>query len=213
MSAAGRAADGVPPTAPPASTIQPLSITAPLLLWLLLQLSALALAAARVPLAARWPEPAEDIALHFMVAVQLTTSAMLFPWLLRDRWCVLAHILVAGPMLQLASLLSSAATSPFLSAWACVAAWLSMLALWQWIMPPRSLLRFVAGLNLLVLGGALLIYLGAASSQTLPWLRYFPLPAAIRVITGEPSPFIATIITLSLLPLFIRGYRTRRSHP
>lgn len=185
------------------------SITAPLLLWLVMQLSALALSAARIPLAARWPEPAEAAAVQIMMVVQVITSAMLFPWLLRDRWCAVAIVLTAGPMLQLAVVLASAPPTVFLRAWAGVAAWLGMLAVWRWALPSRSLLLAVAGMNLLVIAGPLVAYFGAESSQAIAWGRYFPLPALLEMLEGRWSSLMWALLPLLIVPAFIRGKRMR----
>ncbi|MGH7215580.1 MAG: hypothetical protein ACREIT_12515, partial [Tepidisphaeraceae bacterium] len=71
-------------------------------LWLGVQLLALALCATRVPFAARFPQPAERVALEVMLAAQLAASAMLFPLVLRDAPASLAAIASAWVMLQFA---------------------------------------------------------------------------------------------------------------
>ena len=55
---------------------------APVLLWLIIQLIALGLSAARVPLWANPPAPIESIAAQQMIAVQIAASATLFGWLM-----------------------------------------------------------------------------------------------------------------------------------
>src|SRR4051794_35664528 len=57
---------------------------APLIAWLLIQLLALLLAAARVPLWARFDGAIESWALCWMLAMQVGASALLFPWLMSD---------------------------------------------------------------------------------------------------------------------------------
>src|SRR5437763_7314657 len=89
-----------PPTASPINDSPPKSITAPLLVWLIVQLLALALAAARVPLSAHFVQPGEALAIEEMLVAQFAASAMLFPFLLRDARCCVAMIVTAAPMLQ-----------------------------------------------------------------------------------------------------------------
>lgn len=185
------------------------SITAPLLLWLLVQLSALALAGARVPFAAHWAEPAEAAAVQTMVVIQVITAAMLFPWLLSDGWRVFAIIMTAGPMLQIAAVLGSAPPIVFLRAWAAVAVWVATLALWRWALPPSSLLPAVAGMNLLVLAGPLAGHLGAESSQAVAWGRYLPLPALIEISEGRWTSLVWAMLPLLVVPVLIHKKHMR----
>src|SRR5881227_2670709 len=96
------------------------STTAPLAVWLVLQLTALALAAARVPLsAAHFVAPGEALAIHEMLIVQFAASAMFFPFLLRDARRCVALMLTSAPMLQLAGTLSTTPMPRVVGAWTC----------------------------------------------------------------------------------------------
>src|SRR5688572_29419877 len=78
------------------------STTGTLLIWLAIQLGATLLAALRIPLAAAYPEPAERLAVHVLLAVQVLAAGMLFPLLLRDWRSALQTIATAVPF-QLAA--------------------------------------------------------------------------------------------------------------
>jgi hypothetical protein len=131
-----------------------------LALWMALQLLALGLAAGRVPLSGRFPQPIERQAAAEMVVMQVCAAAYLFPSLFRDafRW-VLA---VAGiwPMLKLASLLGGEPAVNVYAAATYVTVWLGTLAIW------RSILRTdgermiaVAVASLWACGGPVLLYI------------------------------------------------------
>src|SRR4051794_2325066 len=140
------------------------------LVWLLVQLAALGLSAARVPLAARWPADGEALALEQMLVAQTVAAGMLFPALLRDpRSCAVA-ILTSLPFVQLAALLSSTTFAHAAPAAGLALLWLVTLCAWRaaWsrmtttpaptrppTITPRAELLGVAVANALTIGGAL----------------------------------------------------------
>src|SRR5215213_7298770 len=112
------------PSRPPPST-------APLLLWLLIQLGAILLVVLRVPLAARYPEPAERLAPHLLLAVQIITAGMLFPFLLRDWRTAVQVVATAIPFQLAAGYLAGLEPRAMLPAIALVLSWIVVLAVWQ----------------------------------------------------------------------------------
>src|SRR5258706_10388140 len=96
-----------------------------LLLWLLLQLAMLALAAGQIRLSDHFPRPAEGMALAEMAIVQICFSAMLAPMLFRSPGITLMMIATAWPMLQLAGLLSVAPAATILLVATYVTLWMA----------------------------------------------------------------------------------------
>jgi hypothetical protein len=131
-----------------------------LILWLLVQAAALGLAAARVPLSAHFPQPAERQAMAEMLIAQIAAAAVLFPLLLQD-WTAFGLAEAASwPMLDLAALLGG--QPPARIAWAAgyVTLWLATLTLWQKILGQSPWQRLAVGLaSLWTLGGPVLLYL------------------------------------------------------
>jgi hypothetical protein len=160
-------------------------MTAPLAVWLLVQLGALALAAARVPLWAHFVQPGEATAVEEMLAVQFAISAMTFPFLVRDGRCCFAMIVSSAPMLQLAGVLAGASITRVAGAWSCLSLWLISLAIWQRALAARHRPIGVAIANLLTLGGLVFLYLSTESHTAASWFpRVLPLAATLRYFMG-----------------------------
>ena len=177
----------------------PQSITAPLLLWLVLQLLALLLSAGRVPLAANWARPGETWAIQTMIVAQIAGSGMLFPLLLRDRASAIACILTAGPMLQLAGFLSNTAVGTIAMTWACLGAWLAALSMLRAALPARWHLAAVAMLNLVTLGGPLSASLADQQADGIEWVRYLPLYSLTSFATGNADGWVPLLSTAAFL--------------
>jgi len=173
-------------------------LATPLLIWLMVQLLALLLAAARVPLSANFVQPGEALAVHEMLVAQFAAAAMLFPILLRDARHCLAMMLTAAPMLQLAAVLAPTPTGRVIGAWTSVALWLAALCAWRAALAPRFHLVAVACANLITVGGLILWYLARefAGGES-PIARITPLVATLQFIAGTSSislPLISTAI-------------------
>src|SRR5438128_918536 len=110
-----RASQPAEPLQPPRS-----AVTAPLSVWLVAQLIALTFAALRVPLSAHFIAPGEALAMDEMLVVQFGVSAMLFPFLLRDARHLLAMMLTAAPMIQLAAILAGTPAPRAIGVWTCI---------------------------------------------------------------------------------------------
>ena len=130
-----------------------------LLIWLLLQWGALALAALRVPLAAQYPQPAELHAVALLLAVQLAGSAVLFPMLCRGWDMTTATIACGCVMLLVAAALAGWALSWALAAMGIFALWVLGLWLWHDAFGARRARAVIAACAATyVIGGALLWY-------------------------------------------------------
>lgn len=166
---------------------------APLFVWLVIQLIALAVAVFRAPLSARFPPPGEQFAIHIMLIVQVVVSAMLFPFLMRDVKTSVMVILTIVPFVQLSSYLSTIPIARAALAAGYVATWLVTLALWRAILQPRrGEMLGVACALALSLGGAVMWYLRAESHPPRPidWSRdgmFGPILGAIAQLHADPS--------------------------
>lgn len=137
----------------------PLAPTAPLALWLALQLAAILIAVLRVPLAAQYPEPAEQMAIYLLSGTQVIAAGLMFPFFLRDGRC--AVIIVSGwPFLLAAGYLAGMTPTALLLPAAFISTWLATLALWATASrTPRERMTAAAMVSFLTLGGAVLRYL------------------------------------------------------
>lgn len=207
----------------------PPSPTLPLLLWLALQIAPLLLAAFRIPLAtgtAGYPEPAERLAAHLIVAVQIAGSALLFPFLLRTWSSSLMTLATAWPPLWLAGHLAALSPDHVLPVALFVTAWLAGLAAWRAAVDswPRGKGQMVvaAVVTAVTLGGGVLWYFTAEfgpppSPTTLPPLaRFGPLAAALALLPGRtdssspaaelvPSPAVIAAIWAWPLSVLVTG--------
>lgn len=166
--------------------------TRPLLIWLLVQLAALALAAGRVPLWARFPQPGELLALQFLVAAQTAAASMCFPFLLRDRRTAACILATGWPMALIAGGLAAAPLSRICTAEAYVGLFLVVLTIWK--IPLRSSMSQSCGAavaSLWTVGGAMLVYLRAEFAQGSPSLDDVlagPLVALARAAGNSSFP-------------------------
>lgn len=130
-----------------------------MVIWLSLQICALALGAGRVMLWSHSPRAGEQIALGEMLAAQIIAAAVLLP-LLRGRRTVLILIATAWPMAQFASFLSDSTTHRLIAGETYVCIWLIILHIWsRLISSPPGRLYVAAIAMLLSIGGAVLCYL------------------------------------------------------
>jgi hypothetical protein len=177
-------------------------VVIPVIVWLLIQLAAIALAASGVELSANFPRPAPSLAVHEMLVAQFVGAATFLSLLFRGGWRAwLAMVLIAGPMLMLAGWLARMEMPRVMLAWGEVGMWLTALALWNAVVSGlgtpyenkvpgwlrlgfRSILPALA--MLLSAGGLVLWYLYAEfrPAQPFPLLRCFPLVAALRRLGG-----------------------------
>jgi hypothetical protein len=138
----------------------------PLTIWLATSMLPLALAAARIPLSANYPRPAESNALYLLVITQLAISALLFPLLLSNWRLMLVITIASYPFIFLAGFL---AFSPVVDSVWCVAGltlWLMVLsALRPFLTTIRTQLIAVSVAALLIMGTAILVYVAKEFSR------------------------------------------------
>jgi hypothetical protein len=160
---------------------------APLVAWILIQLITLMLAAFRVPLSARFPQPAERLALHEMLIAQVVFAGMLFPWVLRSRGAAITIIFTSWPFAMLAGVLADAEVAQILFCAGYVSGWLIALALLAGAMreSPRAQLIAIALVNCATLGGPIVWYLVAESGHGISEiLTASPVVGALKLLAG-----------------------------
>ncbi len=134
--------------------------TGALFLWLAIQLLALLLPALRVPLAAKYPAPAELNAVAVVLAAQVGAGALLFPTLMPEWRTAAAVIAIVLPFQTLAALLAAVPPSHVVEPGAYVVTWLASLALWRAALRlTAARLWLVAVASAVSVGGATLWYL------------------------------------------------------
>ena len=196
--------------------------TAPLLLWLVVQLCAILLAALRVPLAAVYPEPAERLAPHLLLGVQVVAAGMLFPFLLRDRQAAVQVMATAIPFQLAAGYLGGFTAREMLPAIAFGLTWILVLAIWRRALPaPSAQLIGTSVATCLTLGGGILRYLrlefGADRNPVSGFENASPLLTTFTAIAGGPSMpgwlLLAGIGAVAGGALAVRRYSRSRRRP
>ena len=192
-------------------------VTGPLLLWLLVQLSALLVACLRLPLAAKYPQPAEMLAAQLVVVAQVVAASLLFPYLLRDRRAALAVVASAWPFIALGGVLSALPAGRVVAAGAYVTLWLTALAAMRHTLPDRYQPAGVTSASLITVGTPLLFYLrvefGNADAIAIEtqrvfekWMALGPLPAALLQLSTHSNwrhwMIPTTLLAASLIALF-----------
>jgi hypothetical protein len=196
------------------------SSTAQLIVWLGTQLAVLTIAAARLPLAARYPQPAEQLTPNLLLSAQLIMASLLFPWMLRGARCI-AQILAAALPFQLASAyLAGTSAREVAGAVAYVDSFVIVLGLWSPVL--RSSLTQSLGIALascVTLGGGMLRYLrveysgGSSASVPHTWETVTPLPSTLQALAGQtPAGGWVVIGVLAIAAITIR-LTGRRQHP
>jgi hypothetical protein len=199
--------------------VRPSSPVAPLITWLVLQGAALALAGARVPLSAHYPQAGERLAIDLVLAAQIGGAAALFPMLMRDRRTAAVTFSATWPFIAFAALLSALPAGRSMLVAAYVTAWLVVLGLWNAGLNSSKWRGIASAVALLMtIGGALLWYLRvefAGPGGGIPPAdgRYGPLVAAIGIAGMEPQ-HVSTWLCLVLAGLLgvlvvVSGIRRR----
>jgi hypothetical protein len=192
------------------------SFAIPLIVWMLIQLAAIALAASGAPLSASFPMPPQSLAVHEMLVAQFVGSAMFAAVLFRGGWRGwLAMVLAAAPMLMGAAWLARMPLSRVPGLWVHVGAWLTMLALWSAVGTDSGSTRramhspafrsmLTAAAMLLSAGGLLLWYLQSEFQPDRDFapIRFLPLSAVLQSLTSSSTSF-ATLPLLSTVTLAV----------
>jgi hypothetical protein len=164
------------------------------MIWLAMQLAALGVCAARVPLWARAPMAMERSALVVMLAVQVGMSALIFPHLLGTLAGTILVIASAGTLAVLASFLADASPLLAMRGELYVMIWLTSLHVWNRQLIGSAAKMFAAAIaGTFVLGGPVLWYLHAEFSGSSPLnieslARFGPMGGAISQ-TFEPFSY------------------------
>lgn len=190
----------------------------PLFAWLAVQMLALLAGGFRVPLSARFPAPAEQMAVHEMIVVQTAASALLFPALFPTLANGVLAAVSVPVMLLLASLLASRAPDAGLLAVAIyLLAWVVCLAVWARLLrTPAVRLYGTATAALLTIGGAVVAYLGrefGMPGESFDWtVRGWlgPMVGAISLIESGPRIGTAWAFLGSVCAATIVGVEVRR---
>jgi hypothetical protein len=166
--------------------------TLPLIIWLLAQLAALSLAAGRVPLWARFPQPGELLAIQFLLAAQVAAASMCFPFLLRDLRAAACILATGWPMALIAGGLAAEPLSRVCTTEGYVSLFLIALTIWK-ISLRGSMWEScgAAVASLWAVGGAVLVYLRAEFAPGSPGLSDAlegPLVTVVRA-AGQTSFF------------------------
>ena len=177
-------------------------------LWMALQLVALALAAGRVPLSARFPEPSERLAAVEMLVVQLGAAALLFPLLLNSWKRFWLTLLGLWPMLYLAGSLAGNRAPEIISAGSYATAWIVTLAIWRASLPSLEAQKIAVVLaSLWTIGGCVLLYLhmeyGNEAQNPAMWQMAFG--PIIRGLNRLQNPAVFDWADLPMLFLFFAG--------
>jgi hypothetical protein len=192
--------------------------TWPLLAWLLVQLAALLLAVARVPLAAEYPRAAERLAIYLLLATQILAAAALVPWLLRGWRASILAAACCWPLLAITATLSNVEPSRVLAAGGYLTAWIATLALWNAAASSQRLAFVVnAVASAIAAGGPLLWYLRAEfiprdTSTAGPAWYYGPVLSAFSLVDGAAHaqsgwPVLFAAIALGGSLVWIRKWR------
>ena len=187
------------------------SLAIPLIVWLLIQLAAIALSAWGVQLSANSPRPPQSLAVHVMLVAQFVGAAILLPVLFRGWRAWLAMVLTPGPMLFLAARMTPLPMSRVPMLWVEVAAWMTALAVWRTV-ASRSAHIIAALAMLLSAGGLVLWYLRAEFQPTsdLDPRTLFPLAATLRRLhdpASRGSPLLSTL-AFTAAGLIVLGVNT-----
>lgn len=177
-------------------------------LWLAIQLGALLVSIARVPLSASSARPAELDATPLLLAAQLAASALLFPFFTRNTATATAVLATSWPFIVLSAIVSARPSAEIAALEAFVTLWLTSLALWRRALSPSKQFPAVAVAMLLVLAPPIAIYLHADYAAPDP----LPLPV---LITG-PSLWnwllLTALATAGLVAVLFNNLSTACPH-
>jgi hypothetical protein len=189
--------------------------------WLLVQLAALLLAVARVPLAAEYPRAAEQLAIYMLLATQTFAAAALMPWLLRGWRASMLAAACCWPLLAIAAMLSNVSPGRALATGGYLSAWIAALAVWNAAAPSRRFaFLFSAVASAVAAGGPLLWYLRAEfvppeASTAGPAWHYGPVLSAFSLVDGRPDPQSDWLVLLTTIALggLLLWTKQRRAAP
>lgn len=178
-------------------------VDAPVLaVWVLLQLASLAVSLLHVPLAASFP-PGERLAVEVLLAVQISSAAVLSPALLRTVGTTLLTAATAWPALLLAGASAARPVTTTAAAATVLMLWLATLWTWRQIADQHGLAGIVGAAGTLAsAGSAMLAYLATefgepTSNAAVPPLACTPILLAWKLATT------GTLLVPQCIPLVI----------
>ena len=200
------------------------SLTSRMIVWLGVQLLAIAIAAMRVPLWAQSPVNSELLALQVLVIAQILSSSLLFPWLLNSWRASIAAIATSIAFIFLAALLAPQGMGVVVEAALFVVVLLvSLAAIALPLSSTSAQMLAIAIISTWSIGGPILIFLhmeygsAAAPQHLVERIALGPVPAAIELIDrGRASAIgvlcvaIAIATTTQIISRF-RCYRSKKS--
>jgi hypothetical protein len=190
----------------------PLSPTAPLLLWLAVQMLALGTSVFQVPLSDQYPRPAERMALHQVLVAQVVASSLFFPWLFRNAVGGVFITTSAWPFIQMAASLSATSWENTIAAGVYVTLWLSLLSVWGTALKTKRARHAVgASASAMALLGPILWYLGAEYGATGREERHrllsliSPVVGVLELVSGDRDARLPIVVLAMGLPVSIGG--------
>jgi hypothetical protein len=185
-----------------------------LILWLLIQIAALGISAARVPLSARFPRPAEDQALIVMMIVQQVFGALLMARLFSSRTAE-TSITVIVPFTFLAASLSQNQMTTAVVCSTCTSLWLITLGVWAYgLKSTRSKLVASGVFTLYAISGPLLQYLESEYGNGATTISHFhpgPISATLAMLSNDLTPFCVQISGLLLIAVVLLIVQRRKT--
>jgi hypothetical protein len=188
-----------------------------MIVWILIQIAALAVSAFRLPLAPEMGGASERFALAVMLVTQIGAASLFSAALLRDFRGAIVAIVTAWPFALLAAVLADAGLRQFAVAETYAMVWIASLSAWNWALP-RFKSQISSAATLISLGGAVLWYLHAefvADSPGIDWNhagRWGPILGGLSQILPQHPPanarwFLAALFTVAILVgTFVRRF-------
>lgn len=141
----------------------------PLLVWLALNLLTLTLPVFQIPLSENVIRPVERRAIDEVAILQIAGSSLLIPFLFQNLGTSAALAAASWPFVLLAGFLSATANAQIFACTVYLSAWLTILALGNFVCScSRARLAFTALASLASIGGASLWYIHAEFASTQP---------------------------------------------
>lgn len=178
------------------------------------QLTALALSCWRVPLAARYPQPAEFEAVPVMLAAQFGGLCLLFPWLLPNlrTWVVAAAC--GWMMLLAAAALSAWSLAQVVPIAAFLTGWMIVLATVRAATPTHLHMPLSAIACIYVIGGPLVAYFHrefANATVAASYAAFGPLFCAISTPHHLPPQAWALVAGIEIIAGLALAARLKRA--
>ena len=196
-----------------------------LVIWLAVQVCALAVSAARIRLWASAPQASEQLALAVLLAAQIGSASLLMPRLLASGRSTLIAIVTAWPLGELASFLADQPLARFIAAQAYVSVCLLGLYCWTRVIRRPTAQLYASALAIMAsAGGAVLWYLhlefatGVGGMQWSSASLFGPVLGAISLlcpgnVTWRPWVIPGGILASALICVFVRGRLAAPSTP